>query len=798
MYLTIIYLDLIMVSIQEILQQRRTELSSFEQSLEEQRQRISTQEVRVSEEERRIVEETTPLPLTTKRQFLLAGEVGAGGVQERAKQIKQEKKTLRARGLSQISLARKQLKESRQQVISESARADPLRTEISKAEQFQRGEQLALTGRSPLGLETEQERAGFQFGIGEQKFFTQQTELFKIGTPVFTGGKLTGFETGLQTVPISGLELEQLQSLERGGVIDLKFEAPTPSGDLFTPLPERETIRERAVRGLRTTFGLEPLPPGVPGGGVGTQLQSALFLSLAGVKVPLKPITKIPLRRVRDPFFTEFQQPVVLPSGKQIVISKFEITTEVRPPTLVQTREGGLLFGRVEPLKLERTISFPSLEGTPVTTLTTRGGRVGQLDILTGTARPVSPEAISGLPRVDQFLFQRTAELGTGGRPVKLDFVPRVLKGREFDLGELTSFKLGRVDVGTRPSTLDLLPTRQAGRRTTRFETLSEFRQIGTTPELDIFGGRVLFKETTKPLARARGRTPELPGIVFRVREPIVLGDDLGVQVLRPVGGRKTPLSKTFQQEITTQLDFQSPKPIPKARRPRAALKTAEPSPVGGIVGLSSRSISGQLGRITDFDSGFVSDFGRGFERGLSPFQQRETVRTGRERDQFETGRLVPRIDVLGLERVGTGFKFDIGQRFETRLDVRLDTKLAQKFETKLLTRTQQRQKLSQRQKLATKQLTLQELRPPRRGARGRIPRARGEPTISPLAFKLPRLSFFEEGIGVGERKRARQRIAPSFTGIVLEIEAPATPTKIFGRDIGILPTQIRGLRTGF
>ena len=513
---------------------------------------------------------------------------------------------------------------------------------------------------------------------------------------------------------------------------------------------------------------------------IGSTLQSAIFLSLAGIRVPIgRAPARIPLRPVREPTFVEFQQPVVLPSGRQITIGKFEITTELRPPTIVEEPGRGLLFGRIEAPKIERVISLPTIEGLPVTTVTTRGARVGRLDVLTGISRRVTPEEIRGLPRTQEFLFERFAEAQVG-RPVPKEFVPRVLgRGREFELGELTSLKLGKIDIGKAPTRVDLFPPRQLGRRITRFETLAEFKEIAKTPELEVLGGQLLFKEVTKPFARARGVTPRLRGIVFRAREPIILEGDLGVQVLRPVSGKKTPLSKTFEQQILKPLEV-LPKPLPKARRPRAVVRRAEPTRVG-VVGILPTVLAPRVAARVDLGivgappPGFFEDLGL----PISPIQ-----RIG-ERE---------RIGILGLERQVPAIRdigllgFDIKTAQREISGLRFDEKLVEKLVLGEV------QKLTQRQKLASRSLTLFEFRKPSRRLTARRFVKREEPIISPFAFKIPRLSFFEEETGIGERKKGRVPIRPSFTGIVLGIKEAAIITET----IGVSPISIRGLETGF
>ncbi len=842
-----------MVSIIDQIQQRKGELSSFEEQLREQEQIISQREEQLTGEERRLIEETEILPLTTTRQFLLAGQVGAGRVGQRAKEIRREKISVRESGQARLQRLREQIVTARKQIVTERKKAEPFAEELSQAEQFRRGQQIALEGGSVFALQTEAERKGFRSGRSEVSFGEQRLALFKVGTPLFESGSLVGFETEKQTIPLESLEIGKLERLERAGILELSFEeAPTPSGELlFTPTPEPEPSKFQQVlsftfgtgfaqakaRSLGLEMGTPEFEKQVRSFQTGSTLQSAVFLSFAGIKTPIP--KKIALRETREAFFTEFQQPIITPSGKRDVISKFIIETELAPPSIIRTREGGLVFGKIQGAKIEKIISFPALEKQVVTTITTRGSRIGKLDFLTGISRKADVSEIGKIQKTQDFLFQRFAEAETG-LPVSKEFVPRILgRGREFELGEIQSFKVAKIDIGKSPTKFEFFPRGKeivrkrgtlkigaeeirinrllgigrerefsVGKLTGKFETLSEFKQIAKTEQFDVFAGKLIFKDVGKPFARASGITPELKGVIFRSRKIIDLSEsDLGTTILKSVGGRKTPLSTTFAEQINIPLVI-SKKPIPKIKKPKVSLKKQEPSPVGGIVGLSSGAIGGQLSGITGVNRGFVLDFGRGFEKGLFPFQQKE-IAGAQAKDGFktETGKFEPKIDISikGLQKFDTGLqKFDTGLKVDTKLDLGLkvntklslglksETKLGQDFQTKLISRTKQQQKIRLKERLAMRQFQIEEFGRPR----GRIP-SRSRRRVSPLRpikkIKIPKA--FEkrkkkERIEIIERQK-RVRIRPSFTARILGIKKAAK------LDFGFVsPFSLRGLET--
>lgn len=828
-----------MVTIQEIISQRRGEVSAFEKQLQSQSELISEREAQLSAQERELIKETTPQAITVERQVSLAQRFGLGGVGEAVKGIRREKKAIREKALPQFKKAQEEIASARKQVISERARVAPIKAELTKAEQFERGRKLAQTGGLLFNEPSEVVR-GFRSQKQASRISRQQIALRKIGEPLFIDGKLFGFEADRQTIPLESLSIERLESLQSAGILELQ-KAPRVSDQLFTPapLPEpkrtflgktldflsgKEFIEIQAkgkVTSAGTTFDFgkgivrDPIfEVGTPefeaevikaeqSFRTGALLQSAIFLSFAGLKVKIPKATlKIPLREVEPPSFIEFQQPVITPSGKQKILSTFEITTELQAPSLVSTKEGGILFGKFAPAKLERTLTpFQTFLDTPTLTLTTRGGKVGKLDILSGVSRKVGAGEIGGLPKTQKFLAQRFAEDLAGGRPIKFEGLPKLFKQEsQFDLGFLEARKLGRIDIGTAPTTLDILPLKTLGKRTTRFETFGRFEKKLTTDQFEVFTGKTFFKDITFEGARATGRTPDLPGIVIRAIKPIVLGggDDLGVQIFRSTGAKRTPLSKTFGEQIQFQELKLLPKPLPKAkgRRPKISLKRDEPKQIGGITGLFGRGISGlDFGELSGV-SRITSDFVRGFQ---DTFQPKGIAKA--EKDPFSIGKFQPRvtgIEIFGLKGLGRQAPQlkDLGA-------LGLDTKTLQKgfvglrFDEKVIEKlsSKQAQKQLAREKLVSKQLSSFKPRVVRKPtARGVRPSRRGTPRIAPPIVLFPELRRFgEERKGKRKGKRKTTPIRVSFTGTVLNIKTPAQISETFG----VLPGTIRGLETG-
>lgn len=321
---------------------------------------------------------------------------------------------------------------------------------------------------------------------------------------------------------------------------------------------------------------------------------------------------KVPLRKVREPQFIEIQRPLIM-DGKQKTISFFKIKAEVKPPTLVEP----VMIDQpafIRPAKVEVTKPLRPIVGEePFVTLTTRGGKGGRLEVISGVSERVSSlKELKSLPKRQQFLWKRLAEQVTG-RPVKLENVPKVLKKEALKgRGVIEQFRLGKVDISKRVKRLELLEPRFLGRRIKRAEVVSQFERVKKGKELDIFKGQLTFKDVTKPLARAIGDTPLMKGKIIRIKEPIVIGEGLGVKTLRPSlpKVKRTPFARTFQEQVKPTVIL----PVPKQPTPKPiSLKPVDVMKKNGKLGL----LSGVSARVSPRpDSSIVSDFARGFEVG--------------------------------------------------------------------------------------------------------------------------------------------------------------------------------------
>ncbi len=463
--------------------------------------------------------------------------------------------------------------------------------------------------RSEFEVLTQQSVPLGTFGIIPQEDVRELgvTSLIPVSIREFVSGEDVQRERARRKLEFQGREFQF--SFAAIGKKGTPFGVIVPESELksITPIFEESITRE--ARGLQ----------------LGTTLQSAVFLSFAGAGIASGKTLRIPLRERQQPSFIEIQQPVIF-KGRPETISTFRITEEISPPTFVGSKTGGLFGGRIQPAKLEITTTpFKTFDKLPVFTLTTRGGGIGKLDILTGDSKAFGLSEIRGISPRQQFLVQRFAERFTQGRPVALKNLPKVLrKDLEFDLGNLQSFKLGRIDVGRTPTRIDLLPVKQLGRRRTQFETFSGFRKVAETDQFQLFKGTTLFKDITKPFARARGKTPELKGFVIRRKQPIIFGEEGGIISTRLIGRKRTPLEKTFAKQFQLQELKLLPKPPPGPKAKRVSLKVSKPSGIGGISSLLF-GVSGGVSFRTNIQSfGFGSGFGVGFGKVAQPTKAKE------------------------------------------------------------------------------------------------------------------------------------------------------------------------------
>lgn len=243
--------------------------------------------------------------------------------------------------------------------------------------------------------------------------------------------------------------------------------------------------------------------------------------------------------------------------------------------------------------------------------------------------------------------------------------------------------------------------------------------------------------------------------------------------------GRKTPFSTTFSQQQLEQVQTIIISP-PKFKLPTAKVKTETMGT--GLVGIQ-RAVGGE--GLTEAQ--LIQ--GRG---GLSPQLITEQqlvfpkIKEGLQQEFISPG----------LSKIETSFGFQ--PQKQIGIDI---LKPGVIEEVGQVPRIRQRELQKVRTSLVEEQLTKQKLvqdpiLPP---TRTHFEFIRGFDFVTP--FVLPPINFLGGGGDIKvKKKRAKLKtpIRPSFTGIILGIEKAPTQFKFNGRDLGILPGQIRGLETGF
>jgi hypothetical protein len=329
-------------------------------------------------------------------------------------------------------------------------------------------------------------------------------------------------------------------------------------------------------------------------------------LSLAVPTARLTNTIKFPTGVVREPSFFEVQQPAVI-YGKPTTLSTYQLTREVSPSQffMKNTKGSGLLFGEegIIPARIETTIAPKIIGENPFRTYTTKFGQAVKFNELSGSSIPTNIQEFETFSNTQKLLWKRVAEDITGGRPVSMKNVPLILKQNEqMARGVIEQTNLGRYNLNNMKVT-----SAQLGRETSRYETASSFRKFSEGEKYDIFTGKVYFKDVTKPFSRASGKTPSMKGTIAVSKNPLIFGEENGVQVIRPSGTKRTLLSSTFQDNslLTNQQDLYfkpSPMAFPKTAKVRGTQVLKKKGDILGYGRLAGVSVlsRGKTGGVSD------------------------------------------------------------------------------------------------------------------------------------------------------------------------------------------------------
>ena len=405
---------------------------------------------------------------------------------------------------------------------------------------------------------------------------------------------------------------------------------------------------------------------------LGMNLQSAVLGSFVYPSIPK--IIKVPVRPLSETSYGFQIQETVVSQGIPRVEASYQILSERVPPLIIldSTEAGGLLGSsdkfkiQLERYSLIKTV-LPASDKQALT-LSTKSGKQFEFDILTGKARQINMQTqLAELNPTQKYLFSKLA-----GREGKFTAQGTYFKNfRDIDKNILTEIKnsyktspqgdnlykvLGKKDVystseitstalsknvrqGDTLSKIyeDALGLEATGKSKIKKETVTRLKGLFETDKYEVYQADTLFKDITKPFARARGKTPRLKEFIIQIKEPRIEDEISYVNIINPNKNiKKTPLSVTFGKQELVQV----PKSLPKTpRTPKAKTITTKASPIGSgassILFRVSSGTSSSYSDTSDISRGsFTAGFDKGFEK-IFPSSQGKTI-TGTQPLSFE------------------------------------------------------------------------------------------------------------------------------------------------------------------
>jgi len=792
-----------MVTVQELISRRAGEISQIESQLTEQEETISEQETQLTTteqqlaaQERRFIRETQPLQLTLGRQASLASSVGIGSVAREAKRVKRLKLKAREETLPkfraaevEIEASRGQLAESRQQIIAQRESLAPVKAELAKAQQFERGRQLASVPGGVLGLDTREERRGFRIGqqqIESAELRKEQLKLLKTFEtaglkPIVVSGEIKGFDligkqASLPVENIGRLDKPQLEILEKAGLLTFKTEPPNPLSIVSQPQmsiqrPVEELSLVEKVKGKVGEFLTSPTQIPIFGGG-----------------------GSIPITDITEPIKSDPETPFLLKGAA-------EFTEQVAGTPLrlaATTGIAGVLAVAPAAIRLVAGLGTTALGTQQFFQGETEAERaagviVGTLG-LTATAFEAAPFISGALARLSpRFKPIRSGEVDIGG--VKVD--ARFIEELKFDSGV---GKIGLIPEGI-------------GRGQGRFAPGAGALQrggFGFKPgeQLKGFTGRELRLTTSqRGLIAEQGQFKVDPsvsdlGFFFTPADPVTgipqtRVSRLGIQDLfgRPGGEVSFSLTGTGRPQIIVT-------------EPTAIVATGRTG-VGGVARITPKS-SSELEVTALTNIRIVERLGVTTIKG-----QRTDIILGRltpERltPRFGPGRVGDIISSTKTTTISTGSIFGGTTGLITAFP---RTSITTPTSSKGLTGSLSTRGVTSTgitsigtPSIGVPSIGVPPTSPPTSPPTLDIPTINipsigtpsvGTPSIIPPPSRPPKRRGRErkrkKETKTKKRKKPRVPIRPSLTGIVLDIETPAIATETFG----VSPFDIRGTRTG-
>jgi len=298
-----------------------------------------------------------------------------------------------------------------------------------------------------------------------------------------------------------------------------------------------------------------------------------------------------PTRFIREPEFIQISRPLTY-KEEVINIGKYKMISDVKNPTLKYTTTAFREKFGLGPIgqKAEIIYSAKRIGETPNLVIGEKpfffqtkiqGRKPITVDVITGTQQPSTIKDYRGLPKIRQFLWERLGEK-ISGRPMSSTVTKILTAERNVVLSDVSSIRVGKVTW--KSPTKVRIKTPQPGKTTTSAISISELTPIIETDLLRVSKGPLIFKDVTKPFARATGKTPSVKQTIIEIKEPIDLG---GTDVVFQQTGnvQKTSLQKTFSLQ-EQKIKMAIIKSFPKARPAKAKVILEPTKPTSVMVEL--------------------------------------------------------------------------------------------------------------------------------------------------------------------------------------------------------------------
>ena len=300
---------------------------------------------------------------------------------------------------------------------------------------------------------------------------------------------------------------------------------------------------------------------------------------------------------------------------------------EVAPPYLITTTTKARKFLKIKPLDIKEIPARPYKVFTmgpadvkPSEMFKTKwvgkdkpffvgeivkGRKYKTIYRMTGKGTPMKIEDISKLPSVEKYLFGK---------------IPILKEEAQLFRGDIFQKKMFRISKEGKKMLKVRLP--KPGKTEMTYLTAGQMQKLYKTEGVKVWGIEAYFKGIPKTFPRARGKVPRVYGEITQLRKPIkpllpeeiyaypekpmiqvgpftITKDVTGIKVMKPSEIIKTPLGKTFAEQIKIPIkkDIKLPKQIQQLETPTMLPKLTPPKQVALKVRVVTKVKTGMLPR---------------------------------------------------------------------------------------------------------------------------------------------------------------------------------------------------------